>query len=428
VNPVAGINLAGHLSAPQGLGAAARNTTRLFHALRIEWAGVDVPPPAATSERVPWDSARAWDPRARAPHAVNLMHLNPPEVLELLWERPRWLALERRVTSCVPFWEFPKLPPHWLEGLACMDAVLAPSRFVERAVRAALPGTPVLHFPQAVWLESNVRPDRARFGIPAHAIAFVTAYDTRSDAARKNPAGSLEAFARAFPSTREDVRLVLRIQNARGTDADPGSAEAALRERAGRDPRVLVVDGPLAHAGVLALVASCDAYVSLHRAEGLGLPPLEAMSLGRPVVATAWSGNMDYMTDDDSLLVPAVETPVRGTAIRAYDTARMGEGQTWAEPDLAVAAAHLQTLANDAELRARLGTSAVRAAERQRDASLAGGALATLFELASRRARGEPPAPAVAAARARVAREAPVRRVRRRIVNVLRAVGVGPRP
>lgn len=428
----AGVNLAGNLSAPQGLGVAARNTTRLLDAKRVDWVGLDIPPPAATAERVAW-SGRVWDARERAPHAVNLLHLNPPEVLELLWERPRWLALDGRVTACVPFWEFPRVPPAWREGLACMDAVLAPSRFVERALRAALPELPVFHFPNAVWLDAAPRPDRARFGIPESACVFVTAYDTRSDAARKNPLGALDAFARAFPlgapggAGSDDVRMVLRIQNARGAAAAPGSDEAALRERARRDPRVAVVDGPLAHGDVLALVASCDAYVSLHRAEGLGLPPLEAMSLGRPVVATAWSGNLDYMTDEDSLLVPAVETPVLGTAIRAYEPSRMGEGQTWGEPDLAVAAAHLRALAANPELRARMGARAARAAERQREASLAGTALAQLFDLAERRARGEPVASSCAAARARVAAEAPVRRVRRRIVNALRAVGVGPR-
>jgi len=218
------------------------------------------------------------------------------------------------------------------------------------------------------------------------------------------------------------VRLVLRIQNARGPVACrglrpygvPPGDEEFLRECAGLDPRVLLVDGPLTHADVLSLVASCDAYVSLHRAEGLGLPPLEAMSLGRPVVATAWSGNLDYMTGDDSLLVPAAETFVRGTTIHAYDPARMGV-QTWGEPDLVVAVAHLRALADDPALRARLGEAAARAAARQREASLASPALSQLFELAERRARGEPAPPACVAARARVARQAPVRRVRRRI-------------
>jgi glycosyltransferase involved in cell wall biosynthesis len=308
-----------------------------------------------------------------------------------------------------------------------MDAALAPSRFVERAVRTALPELPVFHFPQAVWLDGTPRPDRARFGIPEPVCAFVTTYDTRSDAARKNPDGALEAFVRAFADGRDGVRFVLRIQNARGPGAPADGAEARLRARAATDRRVIVIDGPLTRADVLALIASCDAYVSLHRAEGFGLPPLEAMSLGRPVVATAWSGNLDYMTDDDSLLVPAVERAVEGTAIRAYDASRMGEAQTWGEPDVDVAARHLRTLADDPALRASLGRRAAAAADRQREASRDGAALAKLAELAERRARGEPVPPACAAARARVARQGPARRVRRRIVNALRAVGVGPR-
>jgi len=431
---VSGINLAGHLSAPQGLGVAARNTTRLLDELGVPWMGIDIPVPAATAERVAWASRQAGDPLARATHDVNLLHLNPPEALELLWQRPRWLVLERRATACVPFWEFPKLPRSWLDGLACMDAVLAPSRFVERSVRAALPELPVYHFPQAVWLDSATRADRARFALPPEACVFVTVFDTRSDLARKNPLGVLDAFARAFPAARRDVRLALRIQNARGGLATVGvpalrvgRAEATLRERAARDARVVIFDAALTHADVLALIASCDVYVSLHRAEGFGLVPLEAMSLGRPVVATAWSGTLDYMTADNSLLVPATETPVLGTAIRAYDTARMGEAQTWGEPDLDVAASHLRALADEPALRTRLGERALAAAARQRQASLAGDGLAQFAELAARRVAGEPVPPACAAARARVARQGPARRVRRRFVDLLRAVGVGPR-
>ena len=422
-----GINLAGHLTAPQGLGVVARNTAHALTARGTPWVGIDVPPPAATGERVHEFAGQLWPGNERAPQPVNLLHLNPPEVLEVLWAAPRWLDVDTRVTACVPFWEFPRLPGAWCDGLACMDAVLAPSRFIQTALERALPGLPVFHFVQAVWLPAGVRADRARFGIPAGTCAFVTAFDTRSDLARKNPLGALEAFRRAFADSAAAVRLVLRIQNARGSAAEPGSAEAELRAAAAGDARVLLVDGPLTHADVLSLVASCDAYVSLHRAEGLGLGPLEAMALGRPAVATAWSGNLDYMSADDSLLVPAREVPVTGTSIRAYQQHRLGAGQTWGEPDLDVAARHLRALAEDPSLRLRLGARAAEAALRQTEASLAGAALERLRELSERRARGEPPAAACMAARARVRRQRLARRTRRTLVNLLRAVGVGGR-
>jgi glycosyltransferase involved in cell wall biosynthesis len=424
---VFGINLAGHLTAPEGLGVAARNTARVLDERGTPWAGLDVPSPAAGGERVGELERRLWPAYERAPYPVNLLHVNPPEVLELLWSEPRWLELDRRVTACVPFWEFPRIPGAWLDGLACMDAVLAPSRFVQDAVIRALPELPVFHFTQAVWLPDGVRADRARFGIPASACAFVTAFDTHSDAARKNPLGALEAFARAFAGrpAGDGERMVLRIQNACGRAAATGSAEAVLRARAAGDPRVVIVDGALARADVLSLVASCDAYVSLHRAEGLGLGPLEAMALGKPVVATAWSGNLDFMTADDSLLVPAREVAVSGTSIRAYRADRMGPGQTWAEPDLDAAAGFLRALAGDPALRARLGARAAEVAVRQAEASRAGLALERLRELSERRARGGSPSAACAAARARVRRRRLVRRARRRLVNLLRGIVPG---
>jgi glycosyltransferase involved in cell wall biosynthesis len=423
-----GINLAGHLTAPQGLGVAARNTAHVLDARGTPWAGIDVPPPAASGERVEDLVPRLWPVYERAPYPVNLLHLNPPEALELLWAEPRWLELDRRVTASVPFWEFPRFPGAWLDGLACMDAVLAPSRFVHDAVARALPELPVFHFTQAVWLPDGVRADRARFGIPSSACAFVTAFDTRSDFARKNPLGALEAFGRAFadrPAGDGGIRMVLRIQNARGRAAAPGSPEAALRARAARDPRVMIVDGALTRDDVLSLVASCDAYVSLHRAEGLGLGPLEAMALGKPAVATAWSGNLDFMTADDSLLVPAREVPVSGTSIGAYRRARMGAGQTWAEPDLDAAARCLRELAGDPGLRSSLGARAAEAALRQAEASRAGLALERLREMSERRARGGAPSAACAAARARVRRQRLVRRTRRKLVDLFRALGPG---
>jgi glycosyltransferase involved in cell wall biosynthesis len=189
----------------------------------------------------------------------------------------------------------------------------------------------------------------------------------------------------------------------------------------------MIVDGTLSRDDVLSLVASCDAYVSLHRAEGLGLGPLEAMALGRPAVATAWSGNLDYMTEHDSLLVPAREVAVSGTSIGAYQLGRMGGGQTWAEPDLDAAARHMKMLAEDPALRARLGARAAEAALRQVEASRTGSALGYLRELSERRAQGGAPSAACAAARVRVRRQRLLRRTRRQLVDLLRAIGGGRR-
>jgi glycosyltransferase involved in cell wall biosynthesis len=83
-------------------------------------------------------------------------------------------------------------------------------------------------------------------------------------------------------------------------------------------------------------MAVTDCYVSLHRAEGLGLTIAEAMLLEKPVIATAYSGNMDFMDEDSGLLVPWEYTSV-GSGANAYPAHAQ-----WAEPDIDVASNHMR--------------------------------------------------------------------------------------
>lgn len=88
--------------------------------------------------------------------------------------------------------------------------------------------------------------------------------------------------------------------------------------------------------------------VSLHRAEGFGLTPAEAMALGTPVLATGFSGVLDFMDDESALLIPFKPTPVA-------DPQGIYSGQTWAQPDIAAAAQALTRLREDPDLGRRLG-------------------------------------------------------------------------
>jgi len=153
---------------------------------------------------------------------------------------------------------------------------------------------------------------------------------------------------------------------------------AALRERAAADPRVRLVDRVLEYRAMLSLIASADVFVSLHRAEGLGLCLLEAMALGRPVVATGWSGNLDYMDDRNSCLVDCDLVPVRGATHPAYASANLAPDARWAEPRLDHAATWLARLARDARLRRRIGARARSDLGRRQSDCGAGALLAAL--------------------------------------------------
>jgi glycosyltransferase involved in cell wall biosynthesis len=196
-----------------------------------------------------------------------------------------------------------------------------------------------------------------------------------------------------------------------------------FRREAAVDPRIMVIEESMTYRDVLSLNASCDALLSLHRSEGLGLNLMEAMSLGTVVVATAWSGNMDFTTPENSILVPFRRVPVVSKH-SAYAPSLIGEDQTWADPDIDEAARSLRALADDPELRKRLSGRAAADMETARAAFLRGVAAAELERLWD---EGVARAPAHARRRAEfleVMRVPALRRVRRLAGNAARSLGL----
>ncbi|NTW28732.1 MAG: glycosyltransferase family 4 protein [Coriobacteriia bacterium] len=357
-----GFNLVGYVTANLGLGVAARNTlARLVEAnepLRV----ISIDPGSghvgkdATHEHM---VART----THVPYSVNLFHINPPEVIGHAGKWRNQLDLRSSINVCVPFWELPHLPPLWSRILGCMDYVLAPTRFIEQACLEELPRERVLYYPQTIEVPRQVSGNRDHWSIPNDVVAFLVTLDINSDVERKNPWAAIEAFAMAFPE-RSDVRLVVRLNGIPTTPITIAQV-TALRSRAASDHRVRLIEGSLSYQQILSLYASCDVLLSLHRSEGLGLPLMEAMSLGKPVVATAWSGNMDFMDKYSACLVPFDLVPVEATQ-PAYAADVIGPEQVWAQPRVAAAADHMIHLADDNEFRRQIGEQAkVRIAEHQ---------------------------------------------------------------
>lgn len=374
---IEGFNFFGHLTANLGLGMAARNTLEVLQSRGVPVALSDVDPGNGRGGTVLTHCASGADAGNQGLHSVNLFHLNPPEIFYQLW-RNQSIARRNRLNVCVLFWELEELPEEkWADVLATMDLVLAPTAYIADAVRRALPDTPCLPLPQSVHLPVGIRPDRKRWGLPANATVFVASFDIASDVARKNPLGAVAAFQGAFPG-RSDVRLVLKTQ--------PNADEHLLRVQspvvaaALQDPRIVLVQEALPYDEVLSLYASADAYVSLHRSEGLGLGPMEAMALGVPVVATAYSGPMDFLTHENSILVGFDHVPVQSDN-PAY--AVMNGRTDWAEPRLNEAVEALRQLAGDPHLRKTLGLAAKEDMQRRQTRALAG----ETFSLLERRLR-----------------------------------------
>ena len=362
-----GFNVFGHFSSSVGLGAAARNTAALLSESPYAFSVTDYPIEGHELGH-PHGFEAAERPAYRGmPFGVNVFHMEPNILDGRLRREWALLPTGRRLNALVPFWELSRLPRPWVDPLRAVDFVLAPSLHIKTVFEADAPNTAVIHYPQTVSVPGDITPDRARWSLPESDVVFLTSFDALSDVARKNPVGSIEAFQRAF-GLADHAMLVVHMKNAH---RDSRYAEEVRRVQAfaRSDARIRLIERTLDRDDLLSLYASVDVLVSLHRAEGLGLVLMECMALGTPVIATGWSGNMDFTDTTNSGLVGYTMVPAQGT-MDYYRPEYMQIEAEWAEPSVDDAATWMRRLAVDPDLRARLGERARRdIAERSKTAA-----------------------------------------------------------
>lgn len=349
----AGVNLIGYASSNLGLGAAARNTLGMLQERGIPVTVFDLDAGGGRSLHETYFRELCVPTVDLLPHGINLWHMNPPEVAHFMHRslpKPEW----DRFNVCVPFWELPVLPDTWIATLEAMDLVLAPTRFIEGNLAAVLGSARVRHFRQPLRMPEVPRLGRETWGIPPGDFVFATSFDCGSDTLRKNPSGTVAAFRKRFGG-QAGVTLIVKWVN-EGLDDSTRRAAAELRREIDGAPNIRILDRTMPYPEVLAMYRAADAFVSLHRAEGLGLGLLECMSLGKPVIGTAWSGNMDFMTESNSCLVGHRLVPV--PAGSTYDRMLGGKPARWAEPDLEEAGEWMARLAADPALRQGIGARA----------------------------------------------------------------------
>jgi glycosyltransferase involved in cell wall biosynthesis len=339
-----GINLVGYLKAAKGIGEAARSSALALRTAGIPYTVNDFETGVGASQQVealPWQ-AEGTSFRFKA----NLMHINPPE-LPYLWETFGANDLTGRCNIAVWYWELPAFPANWAFAFDLVDEIWVGSQFVLDSVSAKSP-VPVIKVPPCINPIFDNRLARSHFGLPDDLFLFLCAYDILSVQTRKNQMGAVDAFRRAFASGNSKVGLVVKINN-----ADQNRRQVReFREKMRDLPNCYFIETTLTRLAMNSLIYLSDAYVSLHRAEGFGLIPAEAMGLGKPVIMTKWSGNLDFMTSANSCGVDYRLVPVDG------DSWPYLPGQRWAEPDLDQAAVIMRRLYSDGNYRADISRHA----------------------------------------------------------------------
>lgn len=296
-----------------------------------------------------------------------------------------------RYTIGLPFWELEAVPPQVRESFQLVNELWVSSEFT-RSAFARHTDKPLVKVPLPVRRRDGAPPRRrGDLGLPA-AFTFLATFDFGSVAARKNGLGVVRAFSAAF-SPGEGPVLVLKTLNAAWDPRAWHELQAAIAGR--RD--VAVLDGYLADDDMSAMIANADCYVSLHRAEGFGLTLAEAMAWGRPVVGTAYSGNLDFMTDENSYLVPYDLGCVPAGLSPVYR-----QGAVWADPRIDEAARMLRQVWEHPREAAARGEVGRRDIRRTHSTQAVAETIASRLELIRQsRRRHAPPRPARAPALSR---------------------------
>ena len=290
-------------------------------------------------------------------YPVSLFCLPPTEMIRLVLEGSGALIGSHTYKIGAWPWELPNWPSAFSGVVNLVDEIWAQSKFVARsyAPLASLAPVEIHHVPLAVEIPAPTQNVRANYGLPHDDFLFYVMFDGNSWLTRKNPLAGVMAFQKAFKGCGKGVGLVIKAMNIRSGQ----SMWEKIVQIAAQDTRVHIITDTLSRQDVINLMASCDAYISLHRSEGFGRVIAEAMLLGQPTVATNFSGNVDFCTNDTCFLVDGELKPL---APRDYIFA---DDQYWCNPDTDMAAEKLREVLEDGEKRRTLAAAGKNMIESQ---------------------------------------------------------------
>jgi len=335
--------IAGLFSTASGVGEGARLAYASLEAAGYAPAAFDLSPAFGQAELHESAQRRALTPG----DGSLIVHHNGPYLPHALWTLGRARVRGRRIIGYWA-WELPRLPQGWNASFDYLHEVWVPSTFTRDAV-AASTDKPVHVVPHPLPPMTVTPNMRGRLGLPADALVVLNVFHLGSAFSRKNPLAAIAAFRKAFGDAPNRVLAIKLIDN--GAQWARRELDAAI---AGAS-NIRLVEGMLPEADMAGLMAAADIVISLHRSEGFGLVPAQAMALGKPVIATAWSGNLDFMSKNNSALVSYSLIPVHDP-----EGAFQSDNQMWADANVEEAADWLRRLAGDAELRARMGAAAAK--------------------------------------------------------------------
>ena len=336
-----GINLIGYIRGETGLGQSCRLVADALQESEIDFSVYNYENVSAMRFN---DSS--WDHKISdsAQYNINLIHIHPYEmpIAYLRMAKDTWL---NRYNIAFWLWELEEFPEEWINALSLVNEVWTPSEFASNSIRKVT-SKPVHTIPYALRLPMCDSCARDMFNLPSDVFLFLCMFDCNSNFERKNPMGTIAAYKRAFTVDVKDVGLVIKLNNPQNQEI-----QAILKELEGYS-NIFIIKDVLEKKHVNSLISCVDVYVTLHRSEGFGLVPAEAMYLGTPVIATNWSANTEFMDENVACIVDYKYITIQ------KDTGPFKAGNRWADPDIDQASVYMKKLYANENFRRRVADNA----------------------------------------------------------------------
>lgn len=338
----AGINVAGYLNAETGLGESARTLIRSIKTTPIKHALINY----SLKRLKERDLCYEMEFTPCNPGNINVIVINP-DGLDLAFLHLGDDFFSGRYNIGYWAWELPDIPPEWKKYEESFDEFWVPSEFVRQALHKTI-DKPVHVIPHSIEVKSFNHYGRGHFDCAREAFVFSFIFDYHSLFERKNPGAVVQSFKKAFQGD-ENAQLIVKCSDPAGFLEQ----HHLLLKEIGADRRIKIISRRLTRDEISSLLDISDAYVSLHRSEGFGLTMAEAMFLEKPVICTAYSGNLDFTREDNAFLVGWRKTRLEKN-IGPYK-----EGDEWVDADIDEAAQcmrqayHQEALRKDKALQGR---------------------------------------------------------------------------
>jgi glycosyltransferase involved in cell wall biosynthesis len=338
-----GVNLIGMFCSESGVGQAARSVYRSIKTSQIPFSLINYYDEESKSiETI--DSSFAES----APHKVNLFNFNADTSLEYFTRINCKLLIDHYNIGYFN-WELETFPDQFLDSFFFYDEIWTPSVFTQKAIQAKSP-IPVFCIPYSVNISTpSNHLNRDHFGLENGSLIYLYVFDCRSIFLRKNPCAVVQAFKQAFDN-QDDVQLVIKMINGSKYQKEVKK----LKRLAKGSKNIVFIDALFNREQAYALMNACDVFVSLHRSEGYGLNLCEAMALGKPVIATNYSANIDYMDESNGYLVKYQKIQIKKN-LGPYP-----RGEIWAEPCIEHAAHLMRHIYQNREEAKQKGLNAMR--------------------------------------------------------------------